>query len=160
GLGTEILAVGLGRAEETEFHVRTNSAYLLAHILVGEPVSTSPGYALEPRNVRERDVAAAHVHAPELRPPVQRPKHLAGMAQALPVEGALGPLLLVEVGFREHRRHQVALLDADAVLAGEHAADLDAQPQDVGAERLGAVELARLVGIVEDERMQVAVAGV
>src|SRR5262249_30587290 len=78
GLGTEILAVGLGRAEETEFHVRTYSAHLLAHILVGEPVYTSPGYALEPRNVRERDVAAAHVHAAELGAAVQRRKHLAG----------------------------------------------------------------------------------
>ena len=55
--------------------------------------------------------------------------------------------------------HQVALLDADAVLAGQHATDLDAQPQDVGAERLGALQLARLVGVVQDERMQVAVAG-
>ena len=56
--------------------------------------------------------------------------------------------------------HQVALLDADAVLAGQHAADLDAEPQDVGAERLGPLELAGLVGVVEDQRMQIAVAGV
>jgi hypothetical protein len=56
--------------------------------------------------------------------------------------------------------HQVALLDADAVLAGQHAADLDAQPQDIGAELLGLLQFARLVGIVEDQRMQVAVAGV
>jgi len=33
------------------------------------------------------------------------------------------------------------------VLAGEHATDLDAQPQDVGPERLGALELVALVGI-------------
>ena len=35
---------------------------------------------------------------------------------------------------RELHAHQVALLDADAVLAGQAAADLDAQGQDVGAE--------------------------
>jgi hypothetical protein len=46
------------------------------------------------------------------------------------------------------------------VLAGQHAADLDAELEDVGAERLGALQLARLVGVVEDQRMQVAVAGV
>ena len=39
--------------------------------------------------------------------------------------------------------HQVALLDADAVLAGQHAADLDAEPQDVGAELLGALAARR-----------------
>ena len=55
--------------------------------------------------------------------------------------------------------HQVALLDADAVLAGQAAADLDAEPQDVGAERLGLLEVARLVGVVEDQRVHVAVAG-
>ena len=64
-----------------------------------------------------------------------------------------------EVGLVEHRAHQVALFDADAVLAGQHAADLDAEPQDVGAERLGALDLARLVGVVEDQRMEIAVAG-
>ena len=100
-----------------------------------------------------------HVHAAELGAAVQRREHLAGIEQALVVEGAFEPLLLVEIDLGEHRRHQVALLDADAVLAGEHAADLDAEPQDVGAERLGALELARLVGVVEDERMQIAVAG-
>ena len=40
-----------------------------------------------------------------------------------------------------------------------HAADLDAEPQDVGAERLGALDFAGLVGVVEDQRMQIAVAG-
>ena len=60
----------------------------------------------------------------------------------------------------EHRLHEIALLDADAVLAGQHAAHLDAQPQDLGAERLGALQLAGLVGVVQDQRMQVAVAGV
>jgi hypothetical protein len=34
----------------------------------------------------------------------------------------------------------VALLDADAVLAYQHGADLNPQLQDLGAERLGAFE--------------------
>ena len=55
--------------------------------------------------------------------------------------------------------HQVALLDADPVLAGQDAADLDAEPQDVGAKRLGALDLAGLVGVVQDQRVQIAVAG-
>src|SRR3546814_15021439 len=68
--------------------------------------------------------------------------------------------LLLQVGLAEHRAHEIALLDADAMLAGQHAADLDAELQDVGAEVLRLLQLARLVGVVEDERMQVAVAGV
>jgi hypothetical protein len=31
-----------------------------------------------------------------------------------------------KIDLAEHDRHQVAFLDADAVLAGEHPADLDA----------------------------------
>ncbi len=56
--------------------------------------------------------------------------------------------------------HLVDLLDADAVLAGDGAADLDAQLQDLAAELLGPLQLARVVGVVEDQRVQVAVAGV
>ena len=59
---------------------------------------------------------------------------LPGLSSPLAVEGAFHPLLLRQIDLGEHRRHQVALLDADAMLAGQHAADLDAQPQDVGAE--------------------------
>ena len=46
------------------------------------------------------------------------------------------------------------------MLAGEHAADFDAQPQNVGAELFRALQFARLIGIVQDQRMQIAVAGV
>ena len=60
---------------------------------------------------------------------------------------------------RELVAHQVALLDADAVLAGEAAADLDAELQDLGAGFLGLLQLARLVDVEEDQRVQVAVAG-
>ena len=62
---------------------------------------------------------------------------LPGLSRPLASKAHLSALLLVEVDLGEHRRHQVALLDADAVLAGEHAADLDAELQDVGAECLG-----------------------
>ena len=59
----------------------------------------------------------------------------------------------------ELHRHQVPLLDADAVLAGQAAADLDAELQDVGAERLRLVEAAGIVGVEHDQWVQVAVAG-
>src|SRR5262249_14917798 len=114
----------------------------------------------KPWQVGKSDASRMHMHAPKLRAAVQRRKHLAGIEQALVVEGAFESLLLIEIGFRKHRRHQVALLDADAVLAGQYATHFDTQPQNIGAELLGPLELARLVGIIENERMQIAVAGV
>src|SRR5450756_583534 len=98
----------------------------------------------ESRNVRKCQPAGMNVHAAEFGATVQGRKHLAGIEQALGVEGAFDPLLLVEVDLAEHLAHQVALLDADAMLAGQDAAELDAGPQDVGAERLGPIHLARL----------------
>ena len=42
----------------------------------------------------------------------------------------------------------------------EHAADLDAQPQDVGAQGLDPLQVSGAVGVEQDQRVHVAVAGV
>src|SRR5262245_43568090 len=75
------------------------------------------GEGSEPWNIRERHPAGVHVHAAELGAAVQLREHLAGIEQAPVVERAFEALLLGEIDFREHRRHQVALLDPDPVLA-------------------------------------------
>src|SRR5262249_10946643 len=108
----------------------------------------------KPREIGKGGVAAMDVHAAELGTAVELREDLAGIEQALRIEGAFQSLLLVQVDLVEHRRHEIALLDADAMLAGEHAAHLDAIAQDVRAEFLGALELARVVGIIEDQRME------
>ena len=100
-----------------------------------------------------------HDHAAELGAAAQLGEHLAGIEQVVGIEGALHAHLLVEIDLGELHAHQVALLDADAVLAGQHAADPHAEPQDVGAELLGAAQLVGVVGVEQDQRMQVAVAG-
>ena len=41
----------------------------------------------------------------------------------------------------------------------KHAADLDAKPQNVGAEGFGLLEFAVLHGVEDDQGMQIAVAG-
>ena len=82
------------------------------------------------------------MQAAEFGAAMQGREHLAGIEQALRVERAFDPLLLVQVDLGEHRRHQVALLDADPVLARQNAADLDAEPQDVVAELLRAFQFA------------------
>src|SRR5579871_287689 len=89
------------------------------------PPQCGEGSASKPGNVRKRQLAAADVHAAQFRAPGQRRKYLTGVEQPLVVKGAFQALLLVEVGLREHRRHEVALLDTDPVLAGQHAPHLD-----------------------------------
>jgi hypothetical protein len=49
-------------------------------------------------------------------------KHLGGIEQPIRIERALHPHLLSDVGGGELHAHQLALFDADAVLAGEAAA--------------------------------------
>src|SRR5882724_9985252 len=101
-----------------------------------------------------------HMHAAELGAAVQYRKHFSGIEQAVRIERAFQPLLLIEIDLAEHFRHQIALLDADAMFAGQDAAKLDATAQDVGAEGFRPLHLAGLVGVVEDQGMQIAVAGV
>src|SRR5947209_287470 len=121
------------------------------------PITNAPS---KPRQIGKARRAAVHMNAIELRAAAELRKDLAGIEQALLIEGAFQALLLVQVDFTEHRVHEIALFDADAVLAGEHAADLDAKPQDRRAEGFGPLEFAWAVGVIEDERVQVAVARV
>ena len=65
-----------------------------------------------------------------------------------------------EVALAEELRHRARLVDADAVLAGERAARVDARVEDRRRERLGALGLALDRLVVEHERVQVPVAGV
>src|SRR5579883_3458274 len=108
---------------------------------------------LEARQIGVRLAAGVHVQATELGAAIQLREHLAGVEQPVRIEGAFEALLLVEIGLGEHDAHQIALLDPDPVLAGQDAADRDAQSEDVGAERFGALGLARLVGIIKNERV-------
>src|SRR5271166_1378354 len=67
--------------------------------------------------------------------------------QPVGVEGRLDAALLVQLDGAELHAHQVALLDADAVLAGQATAGLDAEFQDVGAKSFRRVEAGRVVGV-------------
>ena len=65
-----------------------------------------------------------------------------------------------EIVRREHRRHVLRLVRADAVLAGQRAARLDAVGEDLRGDLGRLVRLARNPLVVTDQRMQIAVAGV
>jgi len=60
----------------------------------------------------------------------------------------------------ELRAHLVDFLQTDAVFARDGAADFDAQFENPAAETLGLVQFARLVGVEQDQRVEVAIAGV
>ena len=102
---------------------------------------------LKSRNIGKCQLAVMDVDTPEFGAAMQGGKHLARIEQTLGVERTLQPLLLGEIDVAEHFRHEVAFFDADAVFAGQHAAKLDAQPQDVRAEGFRLVHLIRDVCI-------------
>src|SRR5688500_13744484 len=87
-------------------------------------------------------------------------EHLVGVEEARGVEGVLDAGEGRQVLAGEDEGHKVALLGADAVLAGEGAAGVDAGFEQVVAGVEDALDVARLAAIEEHERMEIAVAGV
>src|SRR5439155_22503059 len=87
-----------------------------------------------------------------------RGEDLPGVAETRGVEGVLEPLHHRQVGGREDEGHEVGLLEADAVLARDRAADLGADLHDLGAGLYDARLRTGHARIVEDVRVQVAVA--
>src|SRR5215208_2399949 len=88
---------------------------------------------------------------------VQR-EDLGRVEQPRRIEHGAHAHLLLKVLRGELDCHQVALLDADAVLACETAANLDTELQNVLACRFGLLQLARLVDVEHNIRVQVPVA--
>src|SRR5215472_12238259 len=89
-----------------------------------------------------------------------RGEDLAGIAEAARVESLAKLMHEGEVRLAEDERHVVHLLEPDAVLARDGAADLGADLEDLAARLDHARFLAGDARIVEDVRVQVAVAGV
>ena len=99
-----------------------------------------------------------HVKAAELSTAMQLREHLAWVKQAIRVESAFQTLLMRQVGFVEHCFHKIAFFDADTVLTSQHAANLDAESQNIGSKGLSSLDLVRLIGVVKNQRMEIAVA--
>jgi hypothetical protein len=76
------------------------------------------------------------------------------------VEGAANETHRVEVVLREHDGHVGGLVGAHAMLAGDRSAVSHAEPQDLASELLGRRLLPGDGAVVEDERMEIPVAGV
>src|SRR6476661_7377094 len=101
-----------------------------------------------------------HMHAAELCATRKRGDTLARVEQRMLVERTLDAEEPFEDDRWELRAHAAELLDADTMLAGDRPADVDAQLQDAITELDRAVLVAGLVRVEQDQRMQVAVAGV
>jgi hypothetical protein len=86
-------------------------------------------------------------------------KHLARVEQAIRIERAFEALLMRQVALVEHCSHEVALFDADAVLTGQYSTDFDAELEDIGTKGLGTLDLTGLISVIENKRMEIAVAG-
>src|SRR5215831_7457750 len=97
---------------------------------------------------------------PELDAALRPRQHLVGVAQSERIEGAPDLREEVEIVVAEEQFHRVALLHADAVLAGERAAHLDARREDLLARRDDARDLLLVAAVVADVGVEVAVAGV
>ena len=100
-----------------------------------------------------------NVHAAPFGAAMQLGYGLAGVEQPARIECGLHFVEACEFGRGELAAHLPDLFDADAVFAGDGAADLDAEFEDAAAEVLGLFQFARHVGVEQDERMQIAVAG-
>lgn len=100
------------------------------------------------------------MHGTEFGAAMQGRDGLAGIEQPGWIECGLDGMELIQFDAIELDAHLVDLLHADAVLSGDGAANLHAQLQDAATEFLGAFQLARFVAIEQDQRMQIAVAGV
>ena len=97
----------------------------------------------------------------ELGAAMQLRKYLARVEQAVGIECAFQALLMRQVAFVTHRPHQVALFDANPVLASQNPADRDTEPaEDICAKGLGTLDLVGLVGVVKNQRVKIAVASV
>src|SRR5690349_15157002 len=105
----------------------------------------------ETGQLRMGELAVVDVHLPELRAARQRGDPLAGIEQRLRIERRLDAEKARELRLSKLHAHLRQLLDAHAVLAGDRAADLDAELEDLGAERFRSDALRFDVGVVQDE---------
>eukprot|EP01136_Pigoraptor_vietnamica_P010494 Opistho-1_new@48175 len=99
------------------------------------------------------------MHAPVLGAALQGRDDLAGVQQARGIEGGLERQHLRALGGRELHAHAVELLDAHAVFAGDRAAELHRGLQNLGTEQLATVQLVGVGGVEQDQRVQIAIAG-
>ena len=100
-----------------------------------------------------------HMQRPELRTARQAGNRLARIQQAVRIECGLERMKLAQFRHGKLYAHLVDFLHTHTVFTGNRAAERDTQLQDFTAELFCALQIARLIGIIQNQRMQIAVAG-
>ena len=101
-----------------------------------------------------------YVHASHLRAAMECGHRFARIEQSLRVECVLHAMEALELGRRELHAHVADLLHAHSMLAGDRPADFNAELEHFGAKGLRLLGVAGSIRIVENQRMQIPVAGV
>ncbi len=84
------------------------------------------------------------MHHAEFGAAMQGREHFARIEASLRIKRAFNALLLIEVGFIEHFAHEIAFFDANAMFARQHAANRNAETQNIKAQLFGAFDVAFL----------------
>src|SRR6476469_6681240 len=111
---------------------------------------------LETGQAGKRQHTARDAHLAEFGAAVQGRNGLVRIEQEGHIEGALDGKKGIEFGTGELHAHRIDFFLADAVFTGDGAADFDAQGENGGAKGFGAIEFTGLVGVEQDQRMQIA----
>src|SRR3954447_18243129 len=98
------------------------------------------------------------IRAGDFAAEARRREYLSRIREPVRIEGAAKTTHHGEVFLAEHELHRARLVGADTMLAGDRAAGLDAELENLRRERLGALGLAVDATVVEHEWMQIAVA--
>jgi hypothetical protein len=86
-------------------------------------------------------------------------ENFAGVEGGIGIESVMDAAHESEIGVGKDERHKLAFFHADAVLAGESAADLDAIADDFVGGGDGSLEMRGIAGIVKNDGVEIAVAG-
>jgi hypothetical protein len=97
--------------------------------------------------------------AAKLGTTMQRWIHLTGIEKMAGIECTFNALLLIHIIFREHRTHEIAFLNADAMFAGQYTTDLDTDFKNFSAKFFGRFQLTWLIGIIQNQRVKITVTG-
>jgi hypothetical protein len=103
--------------------------------------------------------AMVHMHGAKFGTTVQGRHCLARIEQPVRVKRGFQLVEQGQFARTELRTHLVDFLHAHPVLASDAAAYFDTQFENLAAKFLGADQLARLGGIVENQRVQIAIPG-
>ena len=103
-------------------------------------------------------MARMHMHAAQLSAAAQRRHSFAGIKQRHGIECCFDAVKLRQFAAAELHTHLIDLLHTHAMLAGNRAANGNTHLQNARTHRFGCVQFTWLVGIVQNQRMQIAVA--